>query len=318
MEGWGVRSMDLETVKANARAFAASRALIGEGQWLRDFEAFLTIEDEDTRFEAVDEIYRITTPDFAAVAEWADDARPEVRAAACYALRLQDYREDAPERGALFYPQGVPILLKKLHDPESQVRADAAFALGHIGDAQSLPALINSASDTSEDVRYGVAFALGSFHEDHWEKYGEQDKPATRAALLRLMDDEDEDVRDWATFGIHQGQHDTPEARARLWRALDDPNPDVRGEAAEGLALFDDRSFLLRLDRLLREDEDISPCYFIAAETFNDPVLLPAVLEAAENWRGTLAEGEKLHGAIVSAIEKLQETAASASAPQNE
>ena len=48
------------------------------------------------------------------------------------------------------------------------------------------------------------------------------------------MDDEDEDVRDWATFSIHQGGHDTPEVRARLWEALDDPFSNVRAEAAFG------------------------------------------------------------------------------------
>ena len=239
----------------------------------------------------------------------------EVRAAACFALRLTDYREEAPERGALLYPDGVPVLLQKLNDPEPQVRACAAFALGHIREAETLPALLPLASDTSADVRYAAAFALGSFGEDNWEENGEQIKLATQAALLRLMDDEDEDVRDWGDVWDSSGRSQYARSPRRLWKALDDSNPDVRGEASEGLAKFGDRSFIPRLDQLLREDDDISPCYFIAAEEFDDSILLPAVLEAAERWRKTLTEGEAMHYAIVSAIEKLQATAASASAP---
>lgn len=123
------------------------------------------------------------------------------------------------------------------------------------------------------------------------------------------MDDPDEEVRDWATFGIHQGEHDTPETRARLWRALDDPNVDVRGEAAAGLAKFGDRSLIPRLDRVLREDLDMASCYFEAAEELGDPVLLPAVLAAAARWEKAMEPGEELHSMITSAIEVLQKAA---------
>jgi hypothetical protein len=129
--------------------------------------------------------------------------------------------------------------------------------------------------------------------------------------LLALARDSDEDVRDWAVFGLHQGYHDTPEVRACFWRALDDPNPDVRGEAAEGLAKFDDRSFIPRLDRLLREDEGLSPCYFEAAREFGDPALLPAVLEGERRWREDMEEGEELHCFITWAIEKLSAASSS-------
>jgi hypothetical protein len=129
------------------------------------------------------------------------------------------------------------------------------------------------------------------------------------------MDDEDEEVRDWATFGIHQGSHDTPTVRARLFQALDDPCADVRGEAAVGLAEFGERTLVPRLEQLLRGDGESSPCYFEAAESLGDPGLLPAVLEGAEQWRQTMEEGEELHSMVTSAIEALQKIASGQQEP---
>ena len=303
-------NIDLEAVKANARAFAESRAAIGEAQWLRDIEAFLTQEDEDSRYATVNEIMRYERPPFYVVGAWLQDARPLVRETACYIASWQDLHLP------MQYPQAVPALLPTVEDSDAAVRSGGVTALAKHQLPACLSAILPLVADSSEDVRFSVAWGLGSFGEWYWEKHGERGKPATQAALLRLMDYEDENVRDWATFGIHQGSHDTPESRARLWKALNDPFSTVRGEAAAALAIFDERSFLPRLAQLLREDEACPTHYFEAAETFNDPVLLPAVLEAAEGWRRTLKEGQELRGAIVSAIEKLRETAAAALAPQ--
>lgn len=137
-------------------------------------------------------------------------------------------------------PDGVPLLLQLLQsDPDEDVRASAAAALGHQRAPSTLPALCRAALDPSEEIRCAVSGALGSFGDWIWDDpeaapYRHQ----VRQTLLRLMNDPDDDVRDWATFGRHQGGHDTAEVRARFWKALDDPHPDVRGEASEGLALL--------------------------------------------------------------------------------
>ena len=56
-------------------------------------------------------------------------------------------------------------------------------------------------------------------------------------ALLRLTEDTDDDVRDWATFGLDvQGGADSAEIRDALFRKLTDRNADVREEAMAGLA----------------------------------------------------------------------------------
>lgn len=211
---------------------------------------------------------------------------------------------DAP----FLYPEAIPTLVSLLTtDMESDVRSSAAFKLGHIADTTTIPALIQAASDASEDVRYGVAYALGSFGESAWDRVATY-KESTGNTLLKLMDDEDEDVRDWATFGIHQGEHDTPETRAQLWKALDDDNYDVRGEAAVALAKFGDRTLVPRLDKLLQDEDELSPLFFEAAEILQEPSLLPAVLQAAEVWK-SWDENREMHRCIRSAIEALQKIA---------
>src|SRR5205823_38617 len=136
-----------------------------------------------------------------------------------------------------------PVLVRLLEDDEApEVRASAAAALGFQKVASTLPALCRAASDPSADVRFDVAFALGCFDESDWENpRAATHRPEVERTLLRLMDDRDVAVRDWATFAMHQGDHDTPAVRARLWRALDDPDPEVRGEAVTALAEFGDR-----------------------------------------------------------------------------
>lgn len=74
-----------------------------------------------------------------------------------------------------------------------------------------------------------------------------------------------------------------------------------RGEAAEGLALFGDRSLIPKLDEFLRQDPDL-PSHFFTAEELGDPILLPAVEVGAERW---LEMQEELHATIISALEAL-------------
>lgn len=266
---------------------------------LRDNLAHLLDDDEDARYDAARAIARMGLPVLDRALAWADDPRPRMREMACFILGQIGYRD---EQGVVVArdPEGIPVLLRLLEtDPEAEVRAAAASALGRHAVPNTVSALARAVSDPSEDVRLEVAIALGIFY---WIDEDQSYKGAAAAALLRLMDDKDEDVRDWATFGIHQGSHDTPETRARLWQALDDPNSAVRGEAAEGLALFGDRSLIPRLDALLREDDELPSHYFTAAEEFGDPILLPAVEVGAERW---LEMQDELHATIVSALEAL-------------
>jgi HEAT repeat protein len=272
---------------------------------LEELVPLLDSEDEHLPYHAATAMAKRHPKSLPRLYELAEEPLVRVRAQACWALG----QTTTPAWEPMIYPASIEILLRHMEqDPEAEVRASAAAAFGHLRYPEILPRLCAAVGDPSADVRFDVAAALGAFYDSAAETWGHH-KPLVTATLLRLMDDPDEDVRDWATFGIHQGGHDTPEARARLWQALDDPKPEVRGEAAAALAIFGDRSFIPRLAELLREDEWLSPCYFEAAEEFGDPTLLPAVLEGAERWRDLMEPGEVPNSDVESAVKALRKAA---------
>ncbi len=267
-------------------------------------------DDEDKRYDVARHIARGGQAVIPRAIELAEDARPRMREMACYILGQVGYPDPDSPGWLIRYADGIPTIVRHLEsDPDDGVRTVAAYALGFHREPSTAQVLCGAASHPSCDVRLAVAHALGSFYGDVWEEEARGLREEVIAALLQLMDDEDEEVRDWATFGVHQGRHDTPATRARLWQALDDPYVEVRGEAARGLAEFGDRALIPRLEKLLREDQDLSEYYFWAARELRDPVLLPPVLEAVERWRQGMEEDEQLDVFIASAVEALQEAA---------
>jgi HEAT repeat protein len=121
----------------------------------------------------------------------------------------------------------------------------AIRALGHLDDERAVPLIIQFSEHPSDDIRFAVACALGKY----------PDHPDSVAALLGLMRDSDDDVRDWATFALGVlGASDSDEVRAALARALDDSDQDVRDEALAGLAKRKDpRALPPLLDALQHE-----------------------------------------------------------------
>jgi HEAT repeat protein len=150
----------------------------------------------------------------------------------------------------------VSDLLKQEKDPLSLL--SAVHALGHIGNSRAVPSLIEYRLHPSADVRLAVAFALGNFAND----------PRTVDTLLALMQDVDEDVRDWATFGLGvQGELDSDQIRDGLFDRLTDPDRNVREESLLGLAKRQDQRALATLIAELNQPE-ISNRAFEAAEQF--------------------------------------------------
>src|SRR5205807_8023534 len=91
--------------------------------------------------------------------------------------------------------------------------AAAIAALGHIDNPSAVPLIASFYSHPSSKVRFDVAFALGCFPNES----------RSVATLLELMQDTDEDVRDWATFGLGVlGDADSAEIRDALFRCLSD------------------------------------------------------------------------------------------------
>jgi HEAT repeat protein len=311
----GEREDGEELESSIERSIAELRRKMAEPEDAEKLEALierLLDDNQEARYEVAREIGSHGRWVMPRANTLADDPRPRMREMAAYILGQVGYPDPASPGFLIRYPDGIATLLRLLErDPDEEVRTNAAYALGFLKAPATIPILVRVADDPCPEVREAVATALGSFHATYYwsAKLQQRYLDELRSTLLRLMDDEDDDVRDWATFGIHQGGHDTPATRARLWQALDDPHFVVRGEAAAGLAQFGDRSLIPRLETLLREDPKCSTLYFEAARDLRDPCLLPAVLAGAERWRETLKEGEELDSRITWAIEALQEAA---------
>jgi HEAT repeat protein len=135
-------------------------------------------------------------------------------------------------------------------------------------------------SNPDAEIRLSVAHALGSFAND----------PQAVEALLELMRDEDERVRDWATFGLGViGDSDSPTIREALFERLNDTYPDAREEAVEALAKRKDLRVLPVLTELLQ------------AETMCDSAEEAAYYLLELEW----GDNRKTAGELLSALQAL-------------
>ncbi|MGO8670565.1 MAG: HEAT repeat domain-containing protein [Capsulimonadaceae bacterium] len=265
----------------------------------------LLLDDEDARYGAAREALRDCSNIADTALRWIGDPSPRMREMASFILGRSGHLNDEPECSNECH-RAVPALVRVLHyDSSGRARALAAFALAHHAQTSTIPDLIEAATDRVAEVREAAAYALGCFHGSNWESVGASYKAAVAAALMDLVDDPADDVRDWAVFGLRFGGHDTPETRLRLWRALYDRCPDVRGEAAEALAMFGDRSIAPRLEELLRDDEEPQLSYFVAAHVLGDPSLLAALRVGAQHWRAAAGPIPDWPMAITGAIDAL-------------
>ena len=102
-------------------------------------------------------------------------------------------------------------------------------------------------------------------------------------ALLSLMTDDDEDTRDWATFGLGQQlTADSAEIRVALVARLDDPHVDTRHEGLIGLARRRDPRGLLATLAFL-EAPDVWRLAIEAAGYYASPMLLPALIDLRDD-----------------------------------
>jgi quinoprotein glucose dehydrogenase len=107
------------------------------------------------------------------------------------------------------------ILHPLLDDPEAEIRAQAAKALGEAREAQALDKLVNRLGDESPRVRFFAAIALG--------KLGRLEAVKPLLALLRENADKDPYLRHAAVMGL-VGANDV----AALKRATSDDSTPVR------------------------------------------------------------------------------------------
>lgn len=118
----------------------------------------------------------------------------------------------------------VPLLIDALKDPDADIRRDAAWNLGNLGDERAIPALTEALKDQDDDVRFHVARNLGKFEE-----------PAV-PFLLDALEDPDEYVRRYAAWIL--GVIGDDRAIPALETALNDPSEYVRKGAEQALKRF--------------------------------------------------------------------------------
>lgn len=124
----------------------------------------------------------------------------------------------------------IPIAVAATTDHDANVVESAISALGHLGDERGLEAILKRVTDPRVEVRREVALAIAG---------PAGDPPDQRAvdAVIALMDDEDDFVREWATFVLGtQFCADDSRVRRALGTRLADEETHVRAEALVGLA----------------------------------------------------------------------------------
>ena len=151
-----------------------------------------------------------------------------------------------PERT---FPEECAAELENMASRESDpgVLATIAHAFGHLGAGHGEDLLLSLAGHEDVAVRDGVARGLA----------GRQDERAIEA-LIALSDDEDAEVRDWATFALGTlAEVDVPPLRDALAARLADEDEETRVEAIYGLAVRnDERAVEPALELLQTGDRD--------------------------------------------------------------
>ncbi len=202
--------------------------------------------DDELPWDAVHELRTIGTPQvFDKAALWCKSPNPLHRARGADILAqigctMETHKNAFPDESLAAVTQLLEV------ETDEQPLVAAIFALGHLGNPAALQLIVSWAANPNCEVRHAVAFALGSFPDD----------PVSIQQLIVLMRDIDEDVRDWATFGLgNQGETDMPEIRDALMQRVDDPFEDARIEAFIGLGKRKDARIVPMLLSILDHDE---------------------------------------------------------------
>jgi HEAT repeats len=170
----------------------------------------------------------------------ADDNRAEL---GLDVLGQLGYSQNCPFRGP-----SLSVIVARLGAGESvRILVAAIGATTNLRDARALAPVLAHAGHSSAEVRLAVAMQIAFLA-------GEPPEGSAVDALIRLMSDDETEVRDWATCGLGtQLEIDTPPVRAALVERLFDTGGDIADEALAGLAKRGDRRVVDEiLDRLSR------------------------------------------------------------------
>lgn len=191
----------------------------------------------------------------------------------CSAKSLKKRRVGADILGQIGWPRNFPEqVLKVLHgllqtETSADVLHSALVAIGHTQDHEDMRGIrqiLSLQHHRNPSVRFAVVFAL----------LGRQDRYSL-SALIKLSEDPDDEVRDWATFGLGtQSDVDTLAIRKALWKRVCDKDSETRYEAMVGLAKRKDQRLRNLLIKELSRNNPGS-LLFKAAGEYGDKCLLP-------------------------------------------
>ena len=124
--------------------------------------------------------------------------------------------------------------------------------------------------------------------------------------MIELTSDSDDDVRDWATFGLGDlNERNNPQIRDALWKRVKDSHMDTSHGAILGLAKRrDDRVRPILIEQL--EKDDPWSTIFEAAAEFGDPGFLPRLRAIRKKAKEVKDINERWLKDLNNAIQELQ------------
>lgn len=211
-------------------------------------QAYSGERDADDTWRYINELRLRGTPEALDMAmEYCRSIDPRWREIGLQVLAQFGFRQPVEQRWYL--SDCRDLALRGLEDPNIHVVRAAAMALAHLKHhCPCEEALLGLESHTDPEVRLASACGLFGINSQ-----------AAQHALLRLMEDEDQDVRDWATMAIGQGDESSPQIMAALRKRWQEETfLDARDEAIWGLARFHDREAIEELLRRFNADTWVS------------------------------------------------------------
>ena len=206
--------------------------------------------DDESAWEAVHALRRIGTREvFERAAAWCTSENPAERARGADILAQLGKTAEHPSN---MFPEESYAVVTQMLRQESEVQplSSAIYALGHLKNPAAIPLISSYKKHPVAEIRFSVAYALGSFANDS----------EAIQSLMALTNDTDDDVRDWAVFGLgNLGDGDSMEIRDALFSRLADSSANVREEAMVGLAKRKDTRVIPALLAALNQSELVEP-----------------------------------------------------------
>ncbi|HUU09238.1 MAG TPA: MFS transporter [Phycisphaerae bacterium] len=170
--------------------------------------------------------------------------------------------EAARALGRIGSDDAVDVLIAHLADPDSTIRPAAAQALGRIGDPKAIPALKEGLRDPLPEVRQACEAALASFGKPrraeralHDLRTAEDDADtADVATIIARLDDADGEVREEAARAL--GRIGATDGVSALVRRLHDPTSTIRPVIARSLGQIGDARAVPALTEALSGGSD--------------------------------------------------------------